>query len=237
MEINPAEVTVFILAGGRGTRLQSIWEGPKALIPVEGRPFLDYLLDDLAAAGFERLVLLTGRKGEDLEAAFQGRELVSLRETSPLGTGGALRAASPLAVEWNLILNGDSYGPISWDHFLRAGAGSSLPFLLVATEMPDAGDYGTLRIDAGGRVTEFVEKSGGGPGLVNAGIYLAHRDFFREDLSEEAGEDPLSLERTVLPGMAAGGRLGAWMTGEKFWDVGTPERLEAFRRWIQRGRG
>ncbi|MBD3336690.1 MAG: NTP transferase domain-containing protein [Candidatus Eisenbacteria bacterium] len=231
----PADVAVFILAGGRGTRLQRAWKGPKALVPVGDRPFLAYLLDELDRAGFERVILLTGDQGEAVEEAFSDREVTALRERTPLGTGGALRAAAPLARAANLILNGDSHCRLDWTAFLREAAANPQRLTVVAARMEDAADYGTIEVDAGGLVTGFREKAQGA-GLVNAGIYLARGSFFVRDLAEEAGEDPLSLEKTVLPAMARERELACWETERRFWDIGTPERLEQFRREMERER-
>ena len=95
------DITAAILAGGLGTRLRpALDDRPKVLAPVSGRPFLTYLLDMLQAASVRRVVLLTGYKGEQVEAAlggyYQGMTLVYSAESSPLGTGGALRGPAAI---------------------------------------------------------------------------------------------------------------------------------------------
>ena len=105
-----------VLAGGLGTRLLPRVPGvPKAMAPVAGRPFLAWLLDELADAGFRRVVLSVGHLGEAIRSAFGGTyrslDLVYAVEASPLGTGGALRHALAVADSrdepiW--VLNGDS---------------------------------------------------------------------------------------------------------------------------------
>lgn len=224
------EVPAFILAGGEGSRLRGSWSGPKSLAPVEGRPFIGYILDQLEKSGFRRIVLLTGRGAAQVEEALRDRDVVSLREPRPLGTGGALRAAAPMARGWSVILNGDSYCDVPWGEFLGAAARHSFRLCVLASRVSEAGSYGAMDVDDHGRVLAFREKVGAGPCLVNAGVYAARDGFWRTDLSEEAGPDPLSLETRVLPTMARGGALGAWVTEQPFWDVGTPERLEIFRR-------
>jgi NDP-sugar pyrophosphorylase family protein len=65
------DIDILILCGGRGTRLRSvISDKPKVLVPVNGRPFLSYLLDQLIAASFKNVILCTGYKGEMVKAAF-----------------------------------------------------------------------------------------------------------------------------------------------------------------------
>lgn len=229
----PAHVPAFILAGGEGTRLSGSWSGPKALVPVEEKPFISYLLDELERGGFRRIILLTGKGAQEVENAVVDRNVVSLREPRPLGTGGALRAAAPLAGEWNVILNGDSFCSIPWGDFLEEAARQSSRLCVMASRVSEAHSFGSLDVDSDGRILAFREKVGTGPRLVNAGVYAARRDFFRLDLAEEAGPDPLSLETRVLPAMAREGTLGAWVTDHPFWDVGTPERLDIFRRRVR----
>src|SRR5262245_56899453 len=96
----PQSSEAAILAGGLGTRLRSsVGDRPKVLAEVRGRPFLACLLDLLGGQGIRRVVLCTGYRGEQVEAAFGGAygglELHYSREPEPLGTGGALRLAVP----------------------------------------------------------------------------------------------------------------------------------------------
>ena len=97
---NNALTTAVILAGGKGTRLQSVVsDRPKPMAEVYGRPFVSALLDRLSTVGFRRVVLCTGYMAEVIEAAlghtYRGMELVYSREAIPLGTAGALRLALP----------------------------------------------------------------------------------------------------------------------------------------------
>ncbi|TMD14411.1 MAG: hypothetical protein E6J00_05615 [Chloroflexi bacterium] len=109
-----------ILCGGRGERLRGVLpDRPKALAPLRGRPFIEWLLMALAGKGLRRIVLATGYRGDAIARALGdgrglGVDLVYSQEPEPLGTGGALRlsasltSASPL-----LILNGDRPRPPS----------------------------------------------------------------------------------------------------------------------------
>jgi len=108
-----SDVTAVVLAGGLGTRLRSVVaDRPKALAPVHGRPFLAYLLDQLAASNCRSVVLCTGYLGEQIRDAF-GETYKSLRlrysqERQPLGTAGALKLALPqIASDLVLVLKAD----------------------------------------------------------------------------------------------------------------------------------
>ena len=91
------DIDVVILAGGRGTRLQSVsGDLPKPLCAVNGRPFLAYLLDQVRGAGARRVVLSLGYKPDAFLDFVKQEGLETSVECTPLGTAGALRAALPL---------------------------------------------------------------------------------------------------------------------------------------------
>lgn len=222
------KVTAVILAGGLGTRLRPVVsDRPKALADVGGRPFLSYLLDQLAGAGVRRVVLCTGYRGEMVRAAYgdvyRGLRLVHSRESSPLGTGGALGLAVPLLrSNMVLVLNGDSFCGASLQRFWVRHRGSGGAGALVLTRVPDTSRYGRV-VCRGGRVDRFEEKDGqGGPGWVNAGVYLLSR---RVVAAIPAGR-AVSLEKEVLPGLIAEGLYGYRSRG-RFVDIGTPDTFVA----------
>ena len=105
---------------------------------------------------------------------------------------------------------------------------------LLLAEVPDTSRYGRVELDPAGAVCRFVEKQGaGGPGWINAGIYLLERARI-EEIPERA---PCSLERDVFPGWIGRG-LHGYRTGARFLDIGTPQsyaRALAFFRAADRG--
>jgi len=240
----PRTTPVFVLSGGLGTRLRGVADGPKSLLPLAGRPFLHYLLRLLRLQGFGSTVLCLGAGAEAVQAAFAADGPLAAfastvrfsTEPEPLGTGGALAHAAAASGRWNLILNGDSYAQADYADLLAAhrrhGPEAPRAATLLAVRVDDAATYGGLDLDAEGRVAGFHEKGRTGPGWINAGVYVAGGDLLR---SLPAGR--YSLEREVLPGLAAAGRLRALTGRFYFRDIGTPERLRAAReefRWIAR---
>lgn len=247
-----SRVEGVILAGGLGTRLRDVvFDRPKPLAVVNGRPFLSYLLDALAAAGLRKVTLCVAYLGELIERELGPRhgdmELLYAHESQPLGTGGAVRGAlAGVASETVLVTNGDSYCQADLGDFLRFHRERGGAVSLLLTHVPDAARFGRVTCDAAGRVLEFAEKeSGGGAGWINAGMYLMERRML-ESLPEGV---PLSLERDVFPrlvaegnsrgagGASAGGaavggaRVWGFRGGGKFIDIGTPEsyrEAEAF---------
>lgn len=218
-------ITAAILAGGAGIRLRSVVpDKPKVLAEIRGRPFIEFLLDQLISADVRSVVLCSGYLGDQLQdrlgTAYQGLQLRYSREPEPLGTGGALRRALPI-LESNpvLVLNGDSYcdAPladfVAW-HSAREARGT---ILLAKTD--DVTRYGRVELDADGRLRRFCEKDATlGPGWVNAGMYLLTHNVIE---SISAGR-AVSLEREVFPGWIGRGLYGFRAEG-RLWDVGVPD--------------
>ncbi|HVS35971.1 MAG TPA: nucleotidyltransferase family protein [Gemmataceae bacterium] len=223
-------VTAAILAGGLGTRLRSVVaDRPKALAPVAGRPFVAHLLDFLNAAGLARVVLLTGFRGEQVKSALGDRygrlTLTYSQEPSPLGTGGALRAAfHHFDSEMILLLNGDSYcrvdlrALVAFHRNLQAGLTLSL------VHADDASRFGRVIASPNGRIDAFAEKEAGcRPGWINAGVYLLQRSL----VEETPTGGPMSLERDLLPKWIEQGVVYGRRAEGPFMDIGTPESYAA----------
>ncbi len=218
-------VSAAILAGGLGTRLRPIvGDQPKVLADVGGKPFLAYLLDQLSGYGIRVAVLCTGYRADEVRTRFGENHgslrLVYSRESSPLGTAGALRLALPfLESESVIILNGDSYCDVDLQAFCDWYSMSCVDAGLILTALPDTGRYGRVRTDEAGRVMAFEEKSGdGGPGWVNAGIYAVRRSLLR---TIPTG-CKVSLERDIFP-VWTRLRFYSYRHTGIFLDIGTPE--------------
>jgi len=220
--------TAIILAGGLGTRLRPVLPAtPKVLAPVGGRPFLTWLLDQLATFGMKRAVLCTGHKGDEVENAIGPRHgplaIVYSREHEPLGTGGALRqAALALDAELVLALNGDSYCGYDLGALAAVRATHPRAGVVLLAEVADARSYGRVDVDASGRVLAFREKDEAAEaGLINAGVYLLDVAALRGLPARR----PLSLEREVFPTWTDGRLYGCVAPGP-FIDIGIPGRYK-----------
>lgn len=225
-----------ILVGGQGTRLRGVTGSrlPKPMVDVAGRPFLEYLLRYLQRQGVRRICLMTGHQASVVEEYFGvgsalGLRIAYSRETSPLGTGGALRLAlAKLGGDRFIVMNGDSYFGVELDQLVETHLGCAAPHLVATIALARAADgsrFGAVSVTPTGAITAFDEKSSiGRPGLVSAGIYVVERSLVE---SIPPGR-PVSLERDVWPLHLGGGLVGLEMSGE-FEDIGTPESLAALR--------
>jgi NDP-sugar pyrophosphorylase family protein len=215
---------------------------PKVLAPVRGRPFLAWLLDQLADAGLRHAVLCTGYRGDLIEAAFgdcyRGLALEYSRESEPRGTGGALRLALPRArSRIVLALNGDSFCDANLNAFCDWHSTTGFAGSLLLTEVPDTARYGRVEVTSGGRILDFREKSAfQGRGTINGGIYLLNANLLAGIGDETVPGPAVSLERDLLPGWVTAG-LGGYVSRGAFLDIGTPESFgEAEQFFSARGR-
>lgn len=173
----------IILAGGFGTRLQSVVkEQPKPLAPIQGKPFLDYLLQYLESYQINKVILAIGYKSDQIieryKNGFNEIEIVFAEEKEALGTGGAIKNALFMAETENvLILNGDSIFKINLNQFFNSNT-KNCPLMLALRKIKNASRYGQVEINSNNLVTAFKEKTiEEQSGLINAGIYLIQKTW------------------------------------------------------------
>jgi D-glycero-D-manno-heptose 1,7-bisphosphate phosphatase len=225
------KLQAVIVAGGVGSRLGALTaETPKPLLDVGGRPFVQHLLFELERSGVDEAVLLVGSYRDAFRRALEpgsrrSLKLVLVPELAAAGTAGAVWHARKHLAKRFLLLNGDS---ILDGNLLRlvAGVGKSAKQIgaVAVLDVPDTLRYGRVEC-AGDRVVTFREKGQSGRGPINAGVYL----FERDPLLARIGKPPCSLEREVLPNLAAVGALRAVRDQGRFIDIGLPESLAEAR--------
>jgi len=227
----------IVLVGGRGTRLQSVVnDRPKPMARVGERPFLEWLLLALRAQGLRQVILAVGYQAELVSAHFGdgsalGLDLRYSHETSPLGTGGATRLAlEHVRGAEVLVLNGDSYCPFDVAHLLAEHRAQRATLSLWLVERADGSRYGSVQLDAAGRITAFREKTPEAhAGLINAGVYLMHTELLRAWPAEQM----LSLETQVFPQCVAAQQAYGVVGPEPFIDIGTPEAYAQAATYLQ----
>lgn len=221
-----------ILAGGLGTRLWPVTkEVPKPMVQVAGVPYLEHQLRILREQSITDIVLLTGYLGHQIEDYFgtgrsMGLTLRYSREDIPLGTGGALREAAGLLADMFLVIYGDSYLPIQYRTALDALENSPARGLLVVYDnrLGDTSVKNNVALDGNGFVARYDKGSADGNGLdyVEAGVLAFRRSIV--DLIPRAGK--VSLEEEIYPELISRRELIAFCTRERFYDIGTPDRLK-----------
>jgi mannose-1-phosphate guanylyltransferase len=228
-------VRAVVLVGGEGTRLRPLTlSTPKQMLPVAGRPIIEWVVDHLADHGVEEVVLSMGYRPDAFLAAYPDGRCgpVTLRyavEKSPLDTGGAIAyAAGEAGIDDTfLVVNGDVLGDLDItaliDFHRRRRAQATIH--LFPVEDPSA--FGVVATDADGKVTAFVEKPPPGhapSNLINAGTYVMEPAVL--DLIPSGRR--VSVERETFPSLAAAGGLYALARPGRWADLGTPAKyLEA----------
>lgn len=220
----------ILLAGGKGTRLRDRHPDlPKPMIPCGGRPFIEWVVRYFTAQGVGRFVLSLGHLAEIAEAHFRERPkddvtIATVRESLPLGTGGGVRFAWDSIPEADVVVaNGDSLVLADLAPAFALFARPEIDAVLLGIHQDDASRYGTLRVDATGRLQAFAEKQPGA-GLINAGVYLL-KSWLRETILANTA---LSMETDIIPRwLADGRRIHVHACRAPFIDIGTPESLDA----------
>ena len=195
MEISSA----VILAGGFGTRLQSVVQNiPKPMAPIKGKPFLEHLFIYLLKNNITEVVLSVGYLHETIISHFgnkygkqveignriEYRELniAYAVEDTPLGTGGAIKFALSKSKEnCSFVLNGDSFFNINLQSLSDFYFEKNVEIAIALRKVDDIGRYGSVEIDLNNAINSFCEKGAKtGAGLINAGVYILNKNLLND---------------------------------------------------------
>jgi len=229
-----------ILCGGLGSRLGALAANtPKPLLPVDGIPFLDVLLFELARHGLKRVLLLAGFAAQriidsaastPLKAQFDLEIEVSI-EPQRAGTGGAVWHARDRLDDRFFLLNGDSWFDINLLELAsRVISEPSATGAIAVKLLADASRYGVVEIDHG-RLARFHERpERSGSGLVSGGVYV-----FQSSLTDWL-DRCCSLEEDVFPLLARAEKLLAMPFERYFIDIGVPDAFARAQHEVPRQR-
>lgn len=222
--------TAIILAGGKGTRLQSVVsEVPKPMAPINGRPFLEIQIKYWISQGINNFILSVGYKNEIIVnhfgSKFEGAKINYTIENIPLGTGGAIlkAIAENNITEPFLLLNGDTYFDVSVKHLheFHSKKGSNFTFSVFKSD--NTSRYLGLNIDSNMKVVSSdLIKDLVGTKYVNGGVYIINPKIF--DNIEFEPNKQISLESEVIPRLIFNNiSFYACEFDTKFIDIGIPE--------------
>ena len=217
----------YVLCGGFGTRLRSVTDSQKALVSVNGEPFLARVLRQLSHAGITEAVLCAHYRAEQVAEQLAtlgqdaGLKLILVVEPTPLGTGGALLNAlneQPAAGRY-LVLNADTFIDAQGYRLAAQGQGNAL----LAVQVDDRSRYGSLALNSDGHLVALQEKGLEGEGLINAGVYAFTREAFAA-----VPVRACSMEHDLLPELLAREVVTVIEYAGRFIDIGTPESLDRY---------
>jgi D-glycero-alpha-D-manno-heptose 1-phosphate guanylyltransferase len=220
-----------LLAGGRGTRLESVSGGlPKPLMEVGGRPFIEHVLENLVNSGCIHVVIAASYKWEllrdHLGTSYRGCALDWSIENRPLGTGGAIHQAFELFdLADALVLNADTLFRVNLADLQTRHLACGAAVTVALREVPDVARFGEVTIDIDGRIVLFSEKGRHGPGLINGGVYYIDGRVWSEGNYSEA----FSFESDYLQKRSGSAALYGYVSAGYFIDIGIPDDLERAR--------
>jgi NDP-sugar pyrophosphorylase family protein len=222
-------VKALLLAGGLGTRLRPLTLSlPKCLVPVAGKPMLDYWLDALERAGIDRALVNTHHLRDAVRAhldhANASRPLAVEESWEPelLGSAGTVHANRGFADDADTvaIVYADNLSAIDLADFVAFHQAHDDPMTMALFHTPYPRNCGIATLDGTGRVVDFVEKpENPASDLANAGLYVVDAVAWREI----ADMDVFDFGFDVLPRFA--GRMRGYAFGGYHRDIGTPEAL------------
>ncbi len=215
----------IILAGGLGTRLRTeVPDLPKCMAPINGHPFIAYVIDHLQKQGISQFVFSLGYKSDAfthfLDKTFPATQCKIVIEKEPLGTGGAIRfAAKQIAGLHAVVVNGDSIFKNNISEQAALHEQMDADCTLALKEMTEMERYGVVETDANHRITAFKEKQYYSKGLINGGVYLIRVDrFLQESLPEK-----FSFETDYLQNFYQKKNIYGIAQEGYFIDIGIPE--------------
>ena len=220
-------MNAIILAGGFGSRLQSISNGkPKAMMPVDNKVYLDLLLEKIFKNNINHVYLSLHYKPElfhnYINNSIYKNKLITITEPEPLGTGGAVSyiiknssISSPF-----FVMNGDSMSNINLQKMYEEFLGQKLPAMIGISKVEDTERYGSV-LSKGGKVMSFEEKGVTGLGWINNGHYIFKKEAF------VGFSEAFSLEKNLFPKLVGNQELASFkVENDNFIDMGIPKDYE-----------
>ncbi|HKY09145.1 MAG TPA: NDP-sugar synthase [Candidatus Binatia bacterium] len=228
----------MILAAGQGTRLRPTTDTvPKALVPVAGRAMIEYVLLLLRHYGIKDIIINLHHFGAQIESRLGDGKMLGLRitysrEPELLDTGGGLlKAKSFLQDGAFIVINTDALIDVDLAALIDFHAKNAAAATLVLRPDPRADEYGSMDIDAQGRICRFLHStapitpSGQVVKLMFTGVQILDPSVFAH-MENYAASPKFSTTKDVYPRMLTDGARLFGFRFDGFWqDVGTPERI------------
>lgn len=220
-----------VLAGGKGTRLRPLTDNrPKPLLPILGKPCIEYALRSLVEAGIEEIFVACGYRANDLVSSITEldlgvRKLVFAFEDEPAGTAGAVKLLETRLEGTFVVASGDVLADVNMGDLIayHRTKGAFGTMALTTAERPE--EFGIVGLDQNGRIERFKEKPAPEEvfsNLINAGIYVLEPDSL--DCIPEG--EMYDFSKNLFPKLLGMGKplFGAPIQG--MWkDIGRPSDL------------
>ena len=224
---------VVIIAGGKGTRIASVNnEIPKAMIPVAGKPVLEYQIELAKRYGFNQIIIILGYLGTVIEDYFHdglqwGVSITYFKEETALGTAGAIPCLKDILSDDFFVFYGDTVMDVALDQMLAYHKKTHADATLFLHPNDHPYDSDLVAVDENGRITHFFSKpypeSFVCKNLVNAALYILSPSI----ISKIPLHQKSDFGKDIFPAcLISGSNLVGYISTEYIKDMGTPDRYE-----------
>ncbi|MBN2518615.1 MAG: NTP transferase domain-containing protein, partial [Candidatus Altiarchaeota archaeon] len=218
MEVKSA----LVLAAGEGTRMHPLTlTKPKPLLPVGGKPLIQWTIDALKKSKIKDIFLLVGRDENTIRNVF-GDEVSYIKQEKPEGTAHAIGMADGVIKDPFVCINGDVVVEETLFPELAKYYEEKKVNIITVTESQNPADYGVVEVDKDMRVTKLLEKPKlPSSNLINAGVYVFTPDIFslvKKTKKSQRGEYEIT-DTLILSEAFAHRYMGFWMDIGKPWDL------------------
>lgn len=237
----------IILAGGAGTRLGDLTSTiPKPMLEVNGKPFLQYIIELLQRNGIKKIVLAIGYLANCFVDYFGTGEKynVSIQysiEKDFMGTGGALFLAKDLLDDNFFVVNGDTYLDIDYQKAYESFLKAKKQGMLVVYDNKDKIASNNIAIN-GETIIAYAKKEvlKRGEKVVDVPVVFSEKEleyidagvqvFKKSILDYIPGKKFVTLETEIFPILIKANQLKAFVTEQRYYDMGTPERFAQVKK-------
>ena len=215
---------IILAEGAKSESKSQDKDVPKSMTPINGRPFLEYILDDLIKNKIERVIFSITSNSKSIAYHFGDRykncELVYIYEEDPLGTGGAIKTAiKSVNGEHVLVTNSDSIFITDIQGQFVFHQNREADVTLGVKAMSDSHRYRTVIADNNSRIHNFREKESASNGLINTGVYIFNVKVFTSiDFPQT-----FSLVKDYFQTHTKESKFYGYQSDGYFLDIGIPE--------------
>lgn len=226
------------MAGGLGKRLRPLTEKtPKPMVPVFGKPYLEYQLIWLKSQGIERILILTGYLGKKISLHFGdgsslGVQIDYSQEPEALGTGGALKFAEKKLDSLFFLIYGDSFLPVDYqdlkNYFFYAGR--KIVVVVYDNQNHDTSVANNISLGENRLIQKYKKNSKDEDlSFVEAGVLVLKKEI----LSLTHQNRKFSLEEELFPILIREKEMCGYISQKPFYDIGTAQRLVRFESFVR----
>lgn len=234
--LGPKIRQAIILAGGKGIQMRPLtYEIPKAMIPVQGKPILQHIVESLRKYGINEITIFIGHLGKTTQDHFGdgskfGVKISYFKEKEQAGTGGSLRQLKNQLTNAFILVYGDVLADINYIDFIEFHKTQDSLASVALTSLADPTEFGVASLH-GSKIVRFQEKpeeNSTFSRLVSAGIYILEPEIIKY-ISKQGY---VSLEQDVFPQLVKKNKLFGYPFEGQWFDVSTPEIYErVIKEW------